>query len=325
MDKKQHNSDEVDVFELFGYIGKGFNNLGNAILRFFNFLMRNIIVLVILIIIGVVAGYFIDKTTPELRKTQALVVSSFGSSEYLYKSIQEMESKFSHSEEGFFKEMGLTKKEINRISLKIEPVIAVHEITREEQAFLEQLGDNESLNEEQKQAILNRSYQNHRITLFHPAGVNAQKLMRKIIDHLRQNSHYEKVFDNSHEILQRQIKSNLFVLAQIDTLFKNYSKNIGNTAALGENLVYSNSLNLGQLLEMRMDLQTKTSELIIKNIENTTFLKILSIGNPSALKNATLSSKKMLFLPLLFIGLFFLVHIVLKINKKRIQLKKEEE
>lgn len=323
MDKKQH-TDEVDVFELFGYIGRGFNNLGNQILRFFNFLMRNVIVLSILLIIGLVAGYFMDKTTPELRKTETLVVSNFGTSKYLYKSIDEIESKLAHSEKGFLKEIGLTEKESQRISLEIEPVISVHEITEEEQAFLELMRANESLDEEEKQAIINRNSQLHKITLFHPENVNAEKVMKRIINHLRQNSHYTTVFNNGVENLQRRIKSNLFILAQIDTLFKNYSKNIGDISALGENLVYSNSLNLGELLEIRMELQRNTGVLITENVENTTFLKIIEIGPPTKLKDLHLSSKKILFFPILLIGLFFLIHIMIRLSKKAAKLKEQD-
>lgn len=321
MEHKPQNNDEVDVFELFGYIGRGFNKLGNTLLRFFNFLLRNIVVLIILVIVGIVAGYFVDKSAPNLLKTETFIVSNFGSAEYVYESINGMEAIFKSSKEDFLQEMGVTKAEAKHISLEIAPVISVHEITEQEQVFLELLQDNKSLSREEKQAVINKNYSYHKITLFHPKDVNAEKLTEKIISHLRQNDHYMKVFKNSREILQRQIKSNLFILAQIDSLFKNYSKNIGNVGAVGENLVYSNSTNLGDLLETRMDLQTKTNELIIKNVGNSTFLKVLNIGNSSALKSTGLFSKKIVIFPLLLIGLFFLIHVFIGINKKAAKLK----
>lgn len=316
MENKPRNQDEVDVFELFGYIGRGFNKLGNAFLRFFNFLIRNIIILGSLILIGLVAGYFVDKTTPEKRKTVAIVVSNFGSTEYLYKSIDEMEAELKNLTPEFLKELGLTEKEASSLSLEIEPIISVREISPEEKTYLEFLADNESLEKEQKQMILDKSYQHHQITLFHPEEFAGQEILTEIIGQIRQNPHFQKVHTASAENLERQIKSNLFVLSQIDTLFQNYSKNIGDAGAIGENTVYSNSLNLGELLKIRMDFQQKTQELIIENIENTGFLKITDMGSPQKPKDTAFASKKILFYPLVLLGLFFLAHLIIRIGKK---------
>lgn len=316
MENKPRNQEEVDVFELFGYIGRGFNKIGDAFLRFFNFLMRNIILLGCLILIGVVAGYFVDKATPEKRKTVAIVVSNFGSTEYLYKSIEEMEAELKTLTPELLKKIGLTDKEAGSLSLEIKPIISVREVSPEEKTYLEFLEDNPALEEEEKQLILDKSYQHHQITLFHPATFEGQKILTQIIDQIRQNPHFQKVHSVSAENLKRQIKSNLFVLAQIDTLFQNYSKNIGNAGALGENTMYSNSLNLGELLEMRMEFQQKTQALIIENVENTGFLKITDMGSPQKPKDIAFTSNKIVFYPLALLGLFFLVHLVIRIGKK---------
>src|SRR5690554_5806149 len=91
----QNNNEEIDLGDLFRLIKRFFEKIGNLLLRFLSFLLRNAIVLIILIVIGAIIGYFWQKSIEPLYKTEIIVATSFGSQEYLFKAIDEAEYKFS--------------------------------------------------------------------------------------------------------------------------------------------------------------------------------------------------------------------------------------
>ena len=317
----KRNSGEVDIFELFKFIGKAFNKLGNILLRFFNFLIRNVIVIGILVVVGFFAGFLLDKNAPEKQKTQAIIVSNFESAGYIYESIQNMNIKFTDLDEDFLKKLNVDEDAAGQISLQIEPIIEVRELSEEEQAYWELLEENETLSNDEKQAILDRSYRKHKITLFHTEDIQGKVLLERIIQQLRKNRHYEELYAENKIYLQRHIAGNLFTLAQIDTLFKTYSKTLGQLGTLDGNLIYSeNSFNLAGLLNSKMELQKETADLIVENVENSNFVKVVHLGNPTGLETESFLSNKTLVLPLFLVILFLMAHVFLRIYRKSRQL-----
>ena len=89
---------EVDLGSLFKIIGKGFNNLFNAIGQFFKsifhylvllllFLRNNAVKLGIAIFIGAAIGLYLDLTQPKLYSSTMIVEPNFKSAQQLYKNI----------------------------------------------------------------------------------------------------------------------------------------------------------------------------------------------------------------------------------------------
>lgn len=321
MENKQHDSEEVDVFELFRHIGRGFDKLGAVFLRFFNFLVRKIVAIGIIVLIGIVIGFFINRMVPQKYETVALVSSNFESTEYLYKYIAGIDSKFAELDEGFLAEMNLSKEEARPISLFISPIITVKGISPDMEDLSKVMEDSYNLTKEEIQDVLSISYDRHRITLVHTDQVQGEKLLEKIIDRIRTNTFFQKISQELHSSYARQIDSNIYVLSQIDSLLANYAQSIGSSGNVGKNLVYSdNSINLAGILEMRIDLQDKTADLRQKQIINETFIRVLSEGKTSA-KERGIFENYIVLIPILLLAVFFLVHIGLWINRKAANLK----
>ncbi|MCL6266657.1 hypothetical protein [Flagellimonas myxillae] len=91
-------SDEIDLGQLFQMIGRAFerffNFIGSILKGVFHlvillliFIQKNIIVLAIAVIVGAVAGYFLDKNLPEKYVSKMVVEPNFNSVQQLYNNI----------------------------------------------------------------------------------------------------------------------------------------------------------------------------------------------------------------------------------------------
>lgn len=312
-ENRKHHNEEISLFELWDYIKRGFNKIGNTLLSFFAFLVRNIVILIVLVVLGVVIGFFIDKASPTYVRTEAVVTANFGSSNYLYESIKDINYKLQREDSLFFSKMGISSEEKYGFSLEIKPVVAVWEITGGERSFFDMLEENELLSEEERQAVINKSYEEHRLILFHKKDAPAEEFLNKIIHHISANSHYEEVFQVMQESLDHQIRSNVFMLAQIDSLLANYSKNQINTTG---STYTENKIDLGSLLSNRMEMQEETREMQLKKIASKRFLKVIDMNSAQPLEDTSIFDKKIVAIPLVLLGLFFLIHIIVRVNRK---------
>ena len=98
----QKNSDnqEIDLFQISKKIGVFFENISTSIFRGFLFLKRNLIIISILFIIGVVLGLYLDKTN-KVYENKLYVQPNFGSVDYLYSKIELIDSKIRDNDTEF--------------------------------------------------------------------------------------------------------------------------------------------------------------------------------------------------------------------------------
>lgn len=310
---KNHHSEEISLFELWGFIKKGFNRIGDSIFRFIAFLLRNAIILIVLIIVGTAIGYFIDKAMPKSLRTEAVVVAGFESSDYLYASVDAVNHKLEIKDSLFFEKMGLDAKEDYGFSLKIEPVLMMREINGDQENYFELLNDNDMLTEKDRQNLISKSNEQHKLVLYHYKKAPSKRFFNSLIEYFRENPHYQEVFQLMGKSLDHQIESNIYMLAQIDSLLTNYSKNMGTVSAT---TFSENKIELGNLLANRMQMQEETRKLQQQRIESQGFLKVISMNAGQALEDTSIFDKKTIAYPLILLGLFFLVHVLIRIYRK---------
>ncbi|RDY59824.1 hypothetical protein [Flagellimonas nanhaiensis] len=94
----QNTSDEIDLGQLFQVIGKGFQIFFNFIGRIFKglfhllillllFVQKNFLLLAGAVLVGGVAGYFLDKSLPEKYISKMVVEPNFNSVQQLYNNV----------------------------------------------------------------------------------------------------------------------------------------------------------------------------------------------------------------------------------------------
>jgi len=95
----QHNSDEIDLGQLFQMIGRGFQKLFNfigsifkgifhIIILFLIFIQKNFILLGATVLVGGIGGYFLDESTPPVYISRMVVEPNFNSVQQLYNNVE---------------------------------------------------------------------------------------------------------------------------------------------------------------------------------------------------------------------------------------------
>src|SRR5690625_1994275 len=95
-----NDNQEIDLSYLTKKISTWIEFLGYSIYKFFQFLLKNIILLSVLFILGVAIGYFIDSNRGESYKHEVVVIPNYKSTEYLYSKIENMKLKDRSEERG---------------------------------------------------------------------------------------------------------------------------------------------------------------------------------------------------------------------------------
>lgn len=319
-------NEEIDLGDLFHAIRKGLDRVGLLFLLFFNFLIRNIIILVVLIIIGATVGYFLDADNGRAYKTEYIVAANYDVGMYLFKEIDEVNFKLAINDSDLYKKLGIDSKHNKILGLAIKPIILKNdELTPNEERYLENIKEGEFLDKTQKKDMYLKSANRYKITLTHRLPLDSKAVMEKLISYLRENDYYASLYGDYSQHVKDDLKSNQYVLQQLDSLFKSFSKK--NTLATQPNMSFYNEQNevdLTQLLEQRDLLQKQTKKLLEEKHASKNFLEIIDSGSVQNTTGLRLGDKRMILYPILLVFLFFLVIFFIRIFKKARALESEK-
>lgn len=226
MDEKNHKSvvdQEVDVFLLFNSLGNFFKKLLELFFRVLNFLQRNFIVTIVIIVVSLALGYFVKENSSKSYKHEVIVAPNFNSIEYLYNRID----KFNDIEE------------IN--SIEIAPIIDVYDFISDKPDNINVgkfLADNSlEISKYTKSNNIQKLYRYHKITYYTKVKDIDNKLYTALINVLNDNEYYKEV---------QKIRT-------IDTKYKlsEYEKTVENINNLFQNLG-SDKDNLNKNVSVQM-------------------------------------------------------------------------
>ena len=141
-----NNSDEIDLGQLFQFIGKGFDKFFLGIIRVFIYLKKNILFLFGLLVIGIVLSYLANRNSSTNYKTEVIVKPTLESKNYLYDVIDEIQANIKSKNLDFFKELGLSLEDVDYFSISIASVDDGKKSSENEMKFLKLLQSIENTN-----------------------------------------------------------------------------------------------------------------------------------------------------------------------------------
>ncbi|MCB9425816.1 MAG: hypothetical protein H6584_02130 [Flavobacteriales bacterium] len=307
---------EVDVLD----IGKSLKSLvfgfAKMIVDVLTFLKKKAIILIAIIVVGGGVGYLIDEKFPKYE-SQVIVAANFESIDYLYNTIELINSKIKEKDTVYLKEVGITNhKEVKKIS--IEPVIDVYDfISKNPQNFemiqlLSESGDAQSTI---KDITTSKNYSSHQITLITSNKEISKGIIQSLLLYLNNNKFHEELRQVTIKNLDYQLQSNEEMIDQIDEILKGFSLEKQQGRSSDKLVYYNDNMQLNEIINTRNNLVVEQGKIRVQKQYFDRFIKEKSTS--LNIKNTKgLSSKLKLVFPLIGLTLFLVMSLILSWAKK---------
>jgi len=319
-----NTSDEVDLGQLLKMLRKGLDNMFKGFLRIFLYLKKNFIKLCILIGIGIAIVLVLNQFVPKKLKTEVIVKPNFESKNYLYDVVQEIEANLSAKDTLFFKNLGIDIKDLRGFSVTIEPIEEKANKEKQENGikFLELLQKFQAdgiVLDVFRAEILKKSSFNHRITFFYMDAKKGEVNVRKFMDYINTNEYFSDLREVYLEKALSKIESNEALIAQIDELIANYTKNLAESGGRTSEgtLVLDNEkgLDIPSLLNLKNGLIKEIERKKLELVERQDVVNIVNLGKSQQVV-ISFFSKRIVAVPTYLVSAFFLVSFIGYLNKK---------
>ncbi|HBD26247.1 hypothetical protein [Flavobacterium sp.] len=303
---------EIDL----GQIGKGiknfFNGIVNSIFDFIFFVKKKIVIIGLLFVIGVVLAFLLD---PKIYNHEISVIPNFGSNEYLYKKIEQIDTKLREEDESFFKELGI-KNPKDVIGIEIEAYPAIYNfINNKEQGnnfeLIKLMAEDGDIDKIMQGEITSKNYYHHKISIKTKGKFKKEDFITPVLNYLNSNPYFEiqqKVYQKN---LADKIALNDSLIKQIDNLIVLLSSN--NSSGT---ISISEKNSIPELVEKKDRLILEKQYLLTnENIFDKIIKEESSIVNIRDYKPLLLNNK--ILFPIGLILLYLLFHSLLNVYKKQ--------
>ncbi|MBU3680515.1 MAG: hypothetical protein FGM16_01090 [Flavobacterium sp.] len=301
--KPTHQDDEINLSQLANGVSTLFQRIGTGIFNTTRFFIHHKWLLSFLLIVGFSTGVVIEKVKTSYDH-YVMVEPNFGSTDYLYAKIDELNAKIKEQDTVFLKSIGISSPN-NIFKIEIKPVIDVYRfVSRNEQNFelLKLMSDDSDINKIIEDKPTSKNYTYHLIHLSTKHKTNKSQLIAPILAHLNNSDFYKQI--QKEYILNQQLKmkANEVLIAQIDGYLNGLA--VGTPSASAEKMVfYTEKTQLNDVIETKDKLIKEQGNLRIEKISTDKIIKDNHIIlNTEA--SGKLNSALKFILPLLFIALF---------------------
>jgi hypothetical protein len=298
---------EIDL----GQIGAGIKNFSNTIVNsifnFIFFLKKKIIIIGVLLILGVIAAFVLDS---KVYNHEISVIPNFGSNEYLYKKIEQIDTKIREKDSVFFNQIGINNfKKIKKIEIEAFPAI-YNFINNKEQEnnfeLIKLMAEAGSVDKIMKEEITSKNYYHHKITIQTKGMFKTEEFITPILNYLNTNPYFEKQQKIQQNNLQQKITLNDSLIKQIDNLIVLLSSN--NSSGT---ISISEKNSIPELVEMKDRLVRENQILLInEDIFDKIIKEQSSIINIRDYKPLLLNNK--ILFPVILVLLYLLAYFLNK-------------
>lgn len=316
----QNNSDnqEIDLSEISKKIGGFFEDISTRIFKGILFLKRNIIVIAILFVIGVVLGIYLDKTSKSYDH-QVIVTPNFGSIDYLYSKVELINSKIEEKDTLFLKDVLGLKEPKKFKKIAIEPINDVYKFieNRDENfEFIKLLAEDGDIKKIITEKVTSKNYPFHAISFSTSALTSEKHTVEPILKYLNDSDYYSKIQKEYVNNIKVKIVANDSIISQING-FLNTLSNKGNKSQ-SSNLVYINeNTQLNDVIKTKDELVNDQGRRRIELINTDKIIKQISVTlNIKNIKS--INGKLKLVLPFLFIFLFIGITILRSFYRRQL-------
>ena len=267
--------------------------------------------LLAVILVGVLLGYFLtDNDKPSSKEATVLVKINFDAGNYVYDTVDLINLKISSEDTDFFtQEIKLNEDEIID-EVSIYPVIDIKDIMAKDIQANEIRALFENLEYEDGFSVtegFKSDYDYHFIKV-NVSNNSSIETINKVIDYFNNNPLFAELKERNLQRISSIISDNEQTIKQIDRLLDYYTTE---TSANNSQLYIDNkNLRPNELIKTKITLQGENQEL--KRESLTSKETVITINESNVLiENNSLASNKMVYYPLLFLLIYFIVSVLI--------------
>lgn len=295
---------EVDLAQVSKSIGHFFDRIAIKLFHFILFLKRNLILLMVLIILGVVLGYIMDKNN-KIYESEIVVKPNFQSVDYLYDKIALIQSKIREKDTLFLKKQVGISHPKKFLKISISPVNDIYGFVKNQESNFEMvklMAENSDIKKIMEDETTSKNFLYHKISVVTAEKVNEETLSKPLLNFLENSDYLRKMGKEYINNAQIKLKENDSIIKQINGLLDSFAKS-------GDSK--SSAVYINQNSQINDIIKTKESFIIEKGyirIELLNYNKIFKKVSSNLSKRDTsfFANNNKIILPLVFILLFCL-------------------
>lgn len=318
----QHgSSDEMDLGIILNRTKRFYHSFLIWIYGIFRFLVKNVIFIGILFILGLILGYFLNQSKKYDQEAALIVQINFKGGNYVYNAIEQLNNKIIEKDSVFLNEIGLLQEgKLTIKTIEISPIVSLSEFLkkttvndRNVDLFLQQAQyENQVLTSE----IFIPEYKAHKINLVaSPAATD--ETIKNLLLYLNDNKHLQESKAITIENAEFQLRENQLTVSYIDSILKQKGSRELTQAIASQ--VYVNTREgsndqLHLLLEEKRVIMEEIQEVQIELLKYDH--PVVVLNNPVLQKKTNILSNNILFYPIFFLSVFFVISILFSLFRK---------
>lgn len=303
----ENKNNEIDLIDVSKSIKDTFSFTKKRIKGFVTFIKKNIIMLLILFVLGAAGGFLIDKYKKKYIST-IIVSPNFETVDYLYEKIKLLDAKIGQEDQvSFRKEYGIPENLLTEVQITAVPDI--YTLARRKESnynVFKTLTENANASKVMEDYATSKHYSKHLITI-NSKGKIDKKTAEGIVTFLNTSDFYSHLRKEILNNVKDQIKVNDSVVKQIDAILNN----IPNENTTSSTIYLSETQNLNQLVQEKLDLVEESHQLKVHTYELEYIITPINYSLNLNDKKG-LNGKYKYVLPILFVFLFLIFSSVRK-------------
>lgn len=315
---------EIDLGQVFSKIGSFFSNLVDKFFDFIFFLIKNSIIIIVLLVIGVGLGYFLDKTSKTYNH-EIIVSPNFDSVDYLYSKVNLLEAKKKDNDTVFFSNLGITNvKKLGKI--EIEPIVDLYKfITSKKENFdlIKLMAEDGSLDKIVKDEVTSKNYPFHLIKFSTSKTVSEEAIIKPLLAYFNDSEYFNIIKEQYLENTSDKMRANDSTITQINTLLNDFSKSTATNQKSDKLVYYNENNNLNDIIKTKTELEKENLDLKFGLINNDKVVKDISVAT-NIINTKGTKGKMKLILPIFFVFVFLFFHLFRNFYKDQLQKRNQQ-
>lgn len=305
---------ELDLTQIGQGIKNFFQNILNRCFDLIFFFLKKKFIIMILFMLGVVGGYFLDKG--KLYEHSIAVIPNFGSNDYLYNQIDFLDKKLAEKDTLFFNSIGI-KNSKNILSFEVEATQQIYNfITDRERGnqnleLIKLMAEDGDIDKILKDELTSKQYYLQNIIIITKGKFKREQLVDPFLKYLNNSSFFLKQKETNQENVKEKIALNDSLIKQIDEIIQVLSKNNSSSS-----ITISEKSSVAELIDKKDKLIQESQYLKLNNNIYDKVIKDESVSMNN-LNKTSIFLKMKVILPLLLIFIYLLFYSFSKLYKKQ--------